>query len=92
MQKEIFEQPQAIRDTLESRITNDSVIPSAFGHKAEEIFKSKFKQFKLLHVELHIMLDLLQNIGLKILLKFHVILKLRVSIVIALFFKIILFL
>ena len=40
MQKEIFEQPQAIRDTLESRITNESVIPSAFGHKAEEIFKS----------------------------------------------------
>ena len=40
MQKEIFEQPQAIRDTLESRITNESVIPSAFGHKAEGIFKS----------------------------------------------------
>ena len=38
MQKEIFEQPQAIRDTLESRITNDSVISSAFGHKAEAIF------------------------------------------------------
>ena len=31
MQKEIFEQPQAIRDTLESRITNDSVITSSFG-------------------------------------------------------------
>ena len=29
MQKEIFEQPQAIRDTLESRISNDSVIISA---------------------------------------------------------------
>ena len=40
MQKEIFEQPQAIRDTLESRITNESVIATAFGHKAEEIFKS----------------------------------------------------
>jgi glutamine---fructose-6-phosphate transaminase (isomerizing) len=39
MQKEIFEQPQAIRDTLESRITNDSVVISAFGHKAEAIFK-----------------------------------------------------
>jgi glucosamine--fructose-6-phosphate aminotransferase (isomerizing) len=38
MQKEIFEQPQAIRDTLESRITNDSVVISAFGYKAEEIF------------------------------------------------------
>jgi glutamine---fructose-6-phosphate transaminase (isomerizing) len=38
MQKEIFEQPQAIRDTLESRITNDSVLISAFGHKAEEIY------------------------------------------------------
>jgi len=38
MQKEIFEQPQAIRDTLESRITNDSVVISAFGYKVEEIF------------------------------------------------------
>jgi glutamine---fructose-6-phosphate transaminase (isomerizing) len=40
MQKEIFEQPQAIRDTLESRITNDSVIASSFGYNAEEIFKN----------------------------------------------------
>ncbi len=40
MQKEIFEQPQAIRDTLESRITNDKVNCSAFGHNAEKIFKS----------------------------------------------------
>jgi glutamine---fructose-6-phosphate transaminase (isomerizing) len=40
MQKEIFEQPQAIRDTLESRTTNDSVITSSFGYNAEEIFKS----------------------------------------------------
>jgi glutamine---fructose-6-phosphate transaminase (isomerizing) len=47
MQKEIFEQPQAIRDTLESRITNKSVIPSAFGHKAEGIFKS-IKQLQII--------------------------------------------
>jgi glutamine---fructose-6-phosphate transaminase (isomerizing) len=40
MQKEIFEQPQAIRDTLESRLTNSSVITSSFGYKAEEIFKN----------------------------------------------------
>jgi len=40
MLKEIFEQPQAIQDTLESRITKDSVLPSAFGHKAADIFKS----------------------------------------------------
>ena len=40
MQKEIFEQPQAIRDTLESRITNDSVISSSFGYQADEIFSS----------------------------------------------------
>ena len=38
MQKEIFEQPQAIRDTLESRITNDSVVISAFGHMAKKQF------------------------------------------------------
>jgi glucosamine--fructose-6-phosphate aminotransferase (isomerizing) len=46
MQKEIFEQPQAIRDTLESRITNDSVVISAFGHKAEENL-SKVKQVQI---------------------------------------------
>jgi glucosamine--fructose-6-phosphate aminotransferase (isomerizing) len=40
MLKEIFEQPQAIRDTLESRITKDTVLSSAFGHKAKEIFKN----------------------------------------------------
>jgi glucosamine--fructose-6-phosphate aminotransferase (isomerizing) len=40
MQKEIFEQPQAIRDTLESRITKESVQVSAFGHKARDIFKN----------------------------------------------------
>jgi len=40
MQKEIFEQPQAIRDTLESRITNKSVVVSAFGYQSEKIFNS----------------------------------------------------
>jgi len=40
MQKEIFEQPQAIRDTLESRITKESVLVSAFGYKANNIFKN----------------------------------------------------
>jgi len=46
MQKEIFEQPQAIRDTLESRISKDSVITSSFGYKAEEIFKD-IKQIQI---------------------------------------------
>jgi glutamine---fructose-6-phosphate transaminase (isomerizing) len=40
MQKEIFEQPQAIRDVLESRVTNNSVITSSFGYKADVIFKN----------------------------------------------------
>ena len=40
MQKEIFEQPQAIRDTLESRITNDSVLISSFECNAKEIFNT----------------------------------------------------
>jgi len=40
MQKEIFEQPQSIRDTLESRITKENVMVSAFGHKAKDIFKN----------------------------------------------------
>lgn len=38
MLKEIFEQPQAIRDTLESRITKNQVLSSAFGHQAKNIF------------------------------------------------------
>jgi glucosamine--fructose-6-phosphate aminotransferase (isomerizing) len=46
MQKEIFEQPQAIRDTLESRITHDTVIASSFGFRAEEIFNN-LKQIQI---------------------------------------------
>jgi glucosamine--fructose-6-phosphate aminotransferase (isomerizing) len=46
MQKEIFEQPQAIRDTLESRITKNSVVISAFGHNAEKIFQ-KIEQVQI---------------------------------------------
>jgi len=40
MHKEIFEQPQAVIDTLEGRVTQDQVLVSAFGHQAEAIFKS----------------------------------------------------
>ncbi|MDH5359828.1 MAG: glutamine--fructose-6-phosphate transaminase (isomerizing) [Gammaproteobacteria bacterium] len=39
MQKEIFEQPRAITDTLEGRISNDRVIEASFGHRASEIFE-----------------------------------------------------
>ncbi|KAA0445149.1 MAG: glutamine--fructose-6-phosphate transaminase (isomerizing) [Candidatus Thioglobus sp.] len=39
MQKEIFEQPQAISDTLESRITKDKVMIEAFGNDAQQIFQ-----------------------------------------------------
>jgi len=46
MQKEIFEQPQSIRDTLESRITKESVVASAFGHNANNILK------KITHVQI----------------------------------------
>lgn len=37
MLKEIFEQPQAILDSLEGRITNDSVLVQAIGNGAQEI-------------------------------------------------------
>jgi glutamine---fructose-6-phosphate transaminase (isomerizing) len=46
MQKEIFEQPQAIRDTLESRITKNSVITSSFGLQAKKIF-NRIKQVQI---------------------------------------------
>ncbi len=38
MLKEIFEQPRALAETLEGRITNQKVLDSAFGHDAAEIF------------------------------------------------------
>jgi len=40
MHKEIFEQPQAVIDTLEGRISQQHVLVSSFGHQAEEIFRS----------------------------------------------------
>ncbi len=40
MHKEIFEQPQAVMDTLEGRITHDQVLVSAFGHQAEAVFQT----------------------------------------------------
>ncbi len=40
MHKEIFEQPQAVIDTLEGRITQEHVLISAFGFQAEGIFKT----------------------------------------------------
>ncbi len=39
MLKEIYEQPQAITETLEGRLTNNTVNANIFGVKAEEIFK-----------------------------------------------------
>lgn len=39
MEKEIFEQPTAIRSTLEGRIVGDHVIPEAFSANAREILK-----------------------------------------------------
>ncbi|WP_273150339.1 glutamine--fructose-6-phosphate transaminase (isomerizing) [Methylophaga thiooxydans] len=40
MHKEIFEQPQAVIDTLEGRITQDQILVSSFGPTAESIFAS----------------------------------------------------
>ena len=39
MHKEIHEQPQAVSDTLEGRVTQTQVLVQAFGHEAEEVFK-----------------------------------------------------
>ena len=38
MHKEIYEQPQAVVDTLEGRVTHDAVLTSSFGHNAPAIF------------------------------------------------------
>ena len=40
MHKEIFEQPQAVLDTLEGRVTKDKVLVSSFGPNAVDIFES----------------------------------------------------
>lgn len=46
MLKEIYEQPQVIRDTLDGRISATKVLENAFGVKAPEIFdKVKHVQF-----------------------------------------------
>jgi glutamine---fructose-6-phosphate transaminase (isomerizing) len=39
MQKEIFEQPRAIADTLEGRLTGERVLPETFGNQAGELFQ-----------------------------------------------------
>lgn len=46
MQKEIMEQPAAIKACLEGRIINGRVPPAIFGHQAEDIFP------KIRHVQL----------------------------------------
>lgn len=40
MHKEIFEQPQAVVDTLEGRITQEHVLVSSFGYDAETLFST----------------------------------------------------
>jgi len=40
MQKEIFDQPEAISDTLEGNLVNGHIAVQAFGHKAEDVFKT----------------------------------------------------
>ncbi len=39
MLKEIYEQPQAIANTLQGAIVGNHVLPEAFGYKAPEVFK-----------------------------------------------------
>ena len=40
MHKEIFEQPQAVIDTLEGRMSQERVFVSAFGYQAKALFKT----------------------------------------------------
>jgi len=47
MLKEIFEQPQSIRDTLESRISHNEIYIESFGHSAAEIF-SRIEHVKII--------------------------------------------
>ena len=47
MQKEIHEQPSAIIETLEGRITASHLVPEAFGHAASELF-TKIERVKII--------------------------------------------
>lgn len=47
MHKEIFEQPQAVADTLEGRIDQQHVLTSSFGQNAAGIFK-KIEQIQII--------------------------------------------
>ena len=40
MQKEIFEQPQGVLDTIAGHLINNRINPKSFGHKAESILKN----------------------------------------------------
>jgi glutamine---fructose-6-phosphate transaminase (isomerizing) len=40
MHKEIFDQPQAVIDTLEGRISQKHVLVSSFGYQAEKVFQT----------------------------------------------------
>lgn len=40
MLKEIYEQPTAVSDTLEGRLSGNHMLAATFGHEADEIFKS----------------------------------------------------
>jgi glutamine---fructose-6-phosphate transaminase (isomerizing) len=46
MQKEIYEQPQAILNTLEGRLVGNHIVPESFGTHAREIFQ------KVQHVQI----------------------------------------
>ena len=46
MLKEIYEQPKAISETLQGRVTGDSVLDSVFGNKAPELF-AKVKNIQI---------------------------------------------
>ncbi len=47
MLKEIFEQPEAINNTLQEFLINDQILLSAFGHQAESTFK-KIKRIRII--------------------------------------------
>jgi len=47
MHKEIFEQPQAVMDTLDGRINQHNVLVSSFGFQAQAIFQ-KVKQVQII--------------------------------------------
>ena len=66
MEKEIYEQPTALANTIDGKLGDDDVLDNIFGLGSSEVF-SKIKGFSLLHVaQAFMQVQSLEGFGLNI--------------------------